>query len=69
MIFFKLNYKMESQTQNDLIYVDSRLCSHIDSNYCNKCFHRKTFENNNIPYKTKQSKTNNITTTYTFILY
>lgn len=61
---------MEStQKQSELIYVDHTICTHIDSNYCSKCFHRKTFEKNNIPYKTQESYTNNITTTYTFILY
>ena len=61
---------MEASTaNNNLIYTDTSKCSHIDSNYCIKCSHRKIFENINLPYKTCQTITNNIKTTYTFILY
>lgn len=60
---------------NELKYVDCKYCNHNELTYCNKCFHRKNFENKNIPYKTFESITNykhikdEIKTTYTFILY
>jgi len=60
---------MDIQKNNELSYIDANNCSHMGLNYCNKCSHRKIFENNNIPYKTCQHITNNIKTTYTFILY
>ena len=61
---------METYTSNNnLVYVDSSKCSHIGLNYCNKCYHRKTFENNNLQYKTCETITNNIKTTYTFIIF
>lgn len=60
---------MYSQKNNELIYTNADKCCHNGVNYCNKCFHRKNFEINKIPYKTFESVTNNIKTTYTFILY
>jgi len=55
--------------EKELIYIDHKLCCHNGLYYCNKCCHRKIFEDNNIPYKILESETNNIKTTYTFLIY
>ena len=60
---------MEShqEMKNSLVYTHHTKCTHKDMHYCNKCYHRKMFQDKNIPFETYHKINNNITTTYTIL--
>jgi len=60
---------MESYKEIDssLVYINHTKCTHTGLHYCGKCYHRKMFQDKNIPFETYHTTNNNITTTYTIL--